>query len=156
MRRGAPKIVFGAFCVKQVEPSGGGELRYLIIQGQAEGMEGSEERNCINVTTEHSFHKSTHTHTYIYKTHTLFPSSLTSWMSLSHFVPSSIQVPAGGNLAMLLQWSPRRRRKKGPPLRSSAFRQPRLQAFPPSPPRCPHALTHLSQCPVPRPASRCW
>lgn len=84
MRRAAPKIVFGVFCGKQVEPGGGaGGLRYLIIQGQAEGMEGSGERNCINVTMEHSFLKSPFTHTHTYKTHSL-SLSVSLFLDVSH------------------------------------------------------------------------
>ena len=77
---------------------GGGGLRYLIIQGQAEGMEGSGEGNCINVTTEHFFLKSPLTHTHTHSTSL----SLSSWMSLTHFVPSLMQVPVGDDVAMPL------------------------------------------------------
>lgn len=162
MRRGAPKIVFGAFCVRQVEPGGGaGGLRYLIIQGQAEGMEGSGEGNCINVTTEHSFLKSpfTHarTHTHTYKTHTLSPClSFSSWMSLTHFVPALIQVPAGDNLARLLSAATELEMEAGSERSKSPFPSfPSSQTLSPARPgssRSPTAPHTVTQSPLSPPA----
>lgn len=99
----------------------GDRIHQLIIQGWAEGMEGTRERNCINATTDTLFTSLpfTHTHTHTSKVHCLSLSPALSLavlffldVSHSYYISCLIWVSAGDNLAMLL--SPAMRSEVGP------------------------------------------